>query len=415
MTSASIDQRLAEAGLPSLPRRVWAEIDLDALTHNVGVFRELIEPGVELMAVVKADAYGHGLVPVARTFAEAGVERLCVASLDEALALRGAGIASDILVLFAIPADGLGEAARHSIQISITDDGPLLKALEQGPMLASPIGVCVEVETGLTRGGVKLEVLANVLRRVRSSKKGLGPFAVWTHVASPEDEVATAAQIAAFDRAIDLATSAGEFVGVHRHMAATGGLLTGRVPQYEGVRIGLGMYGLLPQDLPISDRAHAAANKLRPAMALKCHALRVETFPTGTAVSYGGRWVAQRESRIATLPVGYGDGFVRAYSPGANALVRGVKVPLVGSIAMDAVMADVTDVGDVGLDDEFVLIGSQAGSEIVTNELARLRTTIPWEVVTSMAHRLPRVYHAGSVLKGLRTLAGEARVGSSAG
>jgi alanine racemase len=149
-------------------------------------------------------------------------------------------------------------------------------------------------------------------------------------------------------------------------------------------------------------------------MAVKCRPVRVEDFPKGTPVSYGGLWTAQRESRIATLPIGYGDGWVRAYSPLAGALVRGVKVPLVGSIAMDAVMADVTDVGDVGLDDEFVLIGAQAGSEIVTNELARVRTTIPWEVVTSMAYRLPRVYHAGPVLMGLRTLAGEARVGSTA-
>jgi alanine racemase len=142
--------------------------------------------------------------------------------------------------------------------------------------------------------------------------------------------------------------------------------------------------------------------------------LRIETFPSGTPVSYGGLWTTQRESRIATLPIGYGDGWARAYSPLAGALLHGHRVPLVGSVAMDAVMADVTDVPGASAGDEFVLIGAQDGSEIVTNELARLRTTIPWETVTSMAYRLPRVYHADSVLKGLRTLAGEARVGSSA-
>jgi alanine racemase len=179
------------------------------------------------------------------------------------------------------------------------------------------------------------------------------------------------------------------------------------------VRIGLGLYGLMPDGFPVGASQKSAVAKLRPAMAVKCRPLRVETFAAGTPVSYGGLWTARRESRIATLPIGYGDGWVRAYSPGAGVLVRGVKAPLVGSIAMDAVMADVTDVGDVGLDDEFVLIGAQEGSEIVTNELARLRTTIPWEIVTSMAYRLPRVYHAGPVLKGLRTLSGEARVGST--
>jgi alanine racemase len=135
--------------------------------------------------------------------------------------------------------------------------------------------------------------------------------------------------------------------------------------------------------------------------------LRVEGFPAGTAVGYGGTWIAQRESVIATLPVGYGDGFVRAYSPGAGALVRGRRVPLVGTVAMDAVMADVTDVPGVDLADEFVLLGQQGGDSITAKELARVRNTIPWEVVTSMSFRLPRVYHAGSVLMGLRTLAGD--------
>jgi alanine racemase len=416
VSGTSIDERLAAAGLPPLPRRVWAEIDLDALRNNVDVFREVVGPSVELLAVVKADAYGHGLVPVARAFEVAGVDRLCVASLDEALALRAAGIESDILVLFAIPADGIAEAARNNIQISITDAGPLLSALDQPPVPEfGPVKVDVEVETGLSRGGVKPEELATVLGRVRSSKRGLGPLGVWTHVATAEDEDATAAQVAKFEHAVELAHSAGQSVGLRRHMAATGGLLTGRVPHFEGVRIGLGLYGLLPLDLPIPAHLRPVADRLRPAMALKCQALRIEAFPPGTPVSYGGRWVARRESRIATLPVGYGDGFVRAYSPGAEALVHGRRVPVVGVVAMDAVMVDVTDVPGVTVEDEFVLIGTQQGSEIVTDELARVRTTIPWEVVTSMAYRLPRVYHAGSVLKGLRSLAGEARVGSSAG
>ena len=145
-------------------------------------------------------------------------------------------------------------------------------------------------------------------------------------------------------------------------------------------------------------------------MAMKCRALRLQRVPAGTRVSYGGRWTADRESLIATLPVGYGDGFVRAYSPGAEVLVRGVRAPFVGTVAMDAVMADVTDVPGVVIDDEFVIIGEQNGARIVTNELARGRTTIPWEVVTNMAYRVPRVYHADSVLLGLRTLDGEARV-----
>ena len=381
-----IGDRLAAAGLPPLPRNAWLEIDIDALRNNVAVFRELTGPHVALNAVVKADAYGHGLIPVARVFEAAGVDRLCVASLDEAIALRKAGIESDILVLFPIPPELIDEAGHNNVQLEI------------------------EVETGLSRGGVKADQLPGVLRASRRAVEGLGLIAVWTHLASPEDEVATAGQIREFDRAITLAREAGEFVGVTRHVAATGGLLTGRAPAYEGVRIGLGLYGLLPLDLPIPAHLQPFADRLRPAMELKCMPLRVETFPKGTPVGYGGTWIAPRESVIATLPIGYGDGWARAYSPGAQALVRGSRVPLVGTVAMDAVMADVTEIEGVGLDDEFVLLGRQGSESITADELARLRNTIPWEVVTSMSFRLPRVYHADSVLMGIRTLGGEMRV-----
>jgi alanine racemase len=224
-------------------------------------------------------------------------------------------------------------------------------------------------------------------------------------MASPEDEGVTAAQVSELERAARLGYPDGSVPPLHA--AATGGVLTGRVPNYQGVRIGLGMYGLLPLDLPISDDMRPYADRLQPAMELKAMPLRVDMFPAGTHVGYGGTWVAQRESVIATLPVGYGDGWSRAYSPGAEALVRGSRVPLVGTVAMDAVMADVTKVSGVGTEDEFVLIGRQEADFIGVAELARLRNTIPWEVVTSMSFRVPRVYHAGSVLMGLRTLSGE--------
>jgi alanine racemase len=409
----SIDDRLRAAGLPTLPRPVWLEIDEAALANNVAVFRELIGLNVELSAVVKADAYGHGLVPVGRAFESAGVDRLCVASLDEGLALRTAGIESDILVLFSIPVDGLQDAASNGIQISLTDPDSLLTALERPATSADDLVVTeVEVETGLSRGGVMADDLPEVLRRARTSKHALGPIGVWTHVAAPEDEAATTAQVEKFERAVQLAQAAGDMSGLKRHMAATGGVLSGRVPVYEGVRIGLGLYGLLPLDLPMSTDGAAAAARLQPAMALKCRPLRIESFPAGTKVSYGGRWTAERESLIATLPVGYADTIPRS-APWGSALVRGQGVPLVGAVAMDAVMADVTEIPGVNLQDEFVLLGEQGSATISAEALARGRNTIPWEVATSMSHRLPRVYHAASVLKGLRTLNAETRVSTT--
>jgi alanine racemase len=209
-------------------------------------------------------------------------------------------------------------------------------------------------------------------------------------------------QVREFERAVATVASAG-FSVPPRHAAASAGLLTGRVPAYEGVRVGLGVYGLLPLDLPIPAELRPMADRLQPAMSLKSRAVRIESFVPGTRVSYGGRWEAERESVIATLPVGYGDAIPRP-APSGEALVRGRRVPLVGAVAMDAVMADITDVPGVTLDDEFVLLGRQGDDEISAEELARTRNTIPWEVATGMSYRLPRVYHAGSVLMGRRTL-----------
>lgn len=400
----TVSERLVAAGLPPLPRNAWLEIDLNALSDNVAVFRELIGPNVTLSAVVKADAYGHGILQVARALGNAGVDRLCVASVDEAFALRSGGVETDILLLYPIPPELVDEAARQRLELTMGAQEP---TDGRAPVDRNASRVEIEVETGLARNGFKPEAVAATITRVRDTPTIAGPGALWTHLASPEDEAATAAQVAQFERAVELAREAGQLDGLTRHIAATGGLLTGRAPLYEGVRIGLGIYGLVPNDLPIPEHIKAFAQRLRPVMALKCTPLRVESFPAGTAVGYGGTWVAQRESIIATLPVGYGDGFARAYSPGAQVLVRGNRVPLIGTVAMDAVMADVTDVDGVNVHDEFVLIGDQGSESITANELARLGNTIPWEVVTSMSFRLPRVYHAGSVLMGLRTLAGE--------
>ena len=385
---------LTEA-INGLPRSVWLEIDEGALANNVAVFREIVGPDVELSAVVKADAYGHGLRHTALAFEAAGADRLCVASLDEALALRSYGIQTAILVLFVVPADGAAEAARNDIDLTIASV----------PSQVPGLKVQVEVETGLSRGGVGPETVAGLISRLAEANAQV--TGLWTHLAMPEDGEYTRMQVARFDAAADAVQAAGMPVP-RRHVAATGGVLVG-VPAYEGVRIGLGMYGLLPLDLPIPESLRPYADRLRPAMSLKARALRIERFPMGTRVSYGGRWTAERDSVIATLPVGYGDAIPRP-APWGNALVNGRRVPLVGTVAMDAVMVDVTDVAD-GLSEteEFVLLGSQGSDEIGAVELARARNTIPWEVVTGMSQRIPRVYHAGSVLTGTRTLHSEHR------
>jgi alanine racemase len=407
----TIDDRLIAAGLPPLPRRVWLEIDVAALRANVKAIRDLAGPDVELNAVVKADAYGHGLVPVARVFERAGVSRLCVASLDEALVLRRAGLEVPILVLFPIPVAAVAVAAQHGIEIVAAEASTISVALgewrrEQASLPTEiDLAVHLEIETGLARGGVTPAAAAYtaalIARTPRTRLAGL-----WTHLATPDSREATGLQQAAFATAAAALDAAGVAMPA-RHVSATGGLFTQWTARLDGIRPGLSLYGILPDGLPVGATQLAAAKRLKPAMALKCCALRLERVAAGTPVGYGGRWVAERESVIATLPVGYGDGWSRSSFPGARAIVRGSRVPLVGTVAMDALMADVTDVPGVELDDEFVLIGRQGGETIDANELARVRNTIPWEVVTSMSYRLPRVYHADSVLMALRTLDGE--------
>ena len=404
----SIEDRLAAAGLPPLPRLAWLEIDLDALVANLGVLRGLAGPATSVHPVVKADAYGHGATPVAAALVRAGVDGLCVATLDEALALRAGGITGPIHVLYPIPASGVGDAATAGLSVTIGDEASersLAAAAAALPPGTPELAVHLEVETGLGRGGVAVDALAGSLDRLARTP-GLRPAALWTHLQAPEDADRTVAQLARFEDASRMARATG--VDLPRHAAASAGILAGNVPAYDGVRPGLALYGLVPDELPADSPGALAGAALRPVMSLHARPVRVADLPAGWGISYGPAFTTERPSRIATLPFGYGDGWSRALSNRAEALVRGRRVPLVGRVAMDAIMIDVTDVPGppVDTDDAFVLIGSQGDQAITVADVAQLCTTNAWEVVTSMARRVPRVYHAASGPLGVRTLLG---------
>jgi alanine racemase len=395
--------------LPPLPRLAWLEIDVDALAGNLRAIRGLLPRGVRLAAVIKADGYGHGLEVVARTFVAAGADLLCVASLDEALLLRSAGLEASLLVLYSVPPQSVATAVAARIELVAAEAAVLRETLAAWRSSPRPPGgpalrLHLEVETGLARAGLRpAAVVAAAVEIIETPETRL--VGLWSHLASSHDPVASAAQAERF-RAAEAALAAAGVPLPPRHRAATGALFAATAPFDEMVRPGLALYGELPAAFPIAPDRSAAATALRPAMALKARPLRVERLEPGERVGYAGLWTAPRASVVATLPVGYGDGWARGYA-GAQALVRGRRVPLVGSVAMDAVAADVTDVPGVGLEDEFVLLGRQGDETVTVAELARLRTTIAWEVLAGMARRLPRVYHAGAGLSGLRTLAGE--------
>lgn len=375
--------------------------------------------------MVKADGYGHGLEVSARTFVSAGADLLAVATLDEARRLRAVLPARPpILILFAIPPAAVAEAATTGLELAASDAGWLAETLaiwkEVDRRMAGtrPVDMALrlhlEVETGFFRAGLRPAALADAVRAIAGTG-GATVAGLWTHLADPADPAVTADQLAVF-REAEAAVAATGMALPSRHVAASGGLLVGAADGTELVRPGLALYGSVPDGLVLGPRAAAAAAALRPALSLKARPLRVERLVAGEHVGYGGTWRADRPSRIATLPVGYGDGWSRAYGGRTEALVRGRRVPLVGTVAMDAVAADVTDIEPpVGRGDEFVLLGAQGAERITAEDLARPRTTISWEVMASMAGRLTRVYYAGPRPSGLRTQSGETLGGGTLG
>jgi alanine racemase len=402
----SIESRLSAAGLPALPRTAWLELDLDALRHNLALLRELAGTAVPVRPVVKADAYGHGAVPIALALEAAGVDGLCVAAFDEALELRAGGVRCPILVLYPVPATWATEAARQRIAVTAGDAAlldELVQAVANGEP-GTPLEVELEVETGLGRGGLAGVAVVEAAQRI-AAQPGLRLMGLWTHLQAVEDSGLTATQVARFE-AVTASVAAGGIPLPVRHVAASAAVIAGGVGTYDGIRPGLAVYGLVPDELPPDAIPALAADGLRPVMAFYARPVRVQDLPAGWGISYGPTFCTSRPSRIATLPFGYGDGWSRKLSNRAAAVVRGVRVPLVGNVAMDAVMADVTDVpgAPVGVGDEFVLIGEAAGERITVADLALERTTNRWEVVTGMARRLPRVYHAAAGPVGLRAL-----------
>lgn len=398
------------SGIEPLPRSAWARIDLDAVAGNLATIRRALPAGTRVDPVVKADAYGHGAVPVARALAAAGADGLCVATFDEALELRAAGLRLPLLVLFPIPPEHAPAAARRAIEVSAGDATLLERTLAAVAADRSRgargrrLRIHLEIETGLGRGGVLPADAAGALARIRATP-GAAVAGVWSHLATPEDPSVAGRQASRFGEAGALLSDARIAVG-RRHLASSGGVMAATVPLHDAVRVGLAVYGLLPEGFPVAAGRAGAAAALRPVMSLHARPVRVIDLPAGSGVGYDATFVTGRPSRIATLPIGYGDGWTRAYSNRAAALVRGRRVPLVGNVAMDAVMADVTDVPGppVTVDDEFVLLGEQDGERIVAADLARARGSNAWEVVTTVSRRVSRLYVAGGRPVGARTL-----------
>ena len=365
---------------PPQTRPTRAEVNLGALAHNVRVMRALVQ-GSRLYAVVKADAYGHGLAPVARCFEKQGVDGLCVALAEEGLQLRAFGITAPILVL----SGAYGDAHERVVAAHLT---PVIYSYAQAEAFAragngSPVSVHLKVDTGMGRLGVPMHELGALLAALRGLPD-LRIDGVMTHLSSADsDPEVTRAQLERFEDAVRAIRAAGHAPKLV-HAANSAGALGFIEARHSLVRVGIALYGVPPVEGQVEG--------LQPAMRLRTEVLSLRDLPVGSAVGYDQTFRAARPTRIATVPIGYGDGLMRAASNRGVVLVREQRCPIVGRISMDLTTIDVTDVSDCAIGDEVIVIGRQGALAITAQELARACDTIAYEVLTNISPRVPRVY-----------------------
>jgi alanine racemase len=361
-------------------RPTVVEVDLDAIRHNVRLLRP---PNAELMAIVKADGYGHGAVPVARAALEAGASRLGVSLVEEGLALREAGIGAPVLVLAEFPPGSQKEALEAGLTPSVYSEAGLGELAEAARAAARPVGVHLKLDTGMHRVGLWPPQDAPAFAR-RILDAGLEVEGVWTHFADSErDDEGTRRQLASFRAIVEALADAGVHPRV-RHAANSGATI--RLPEthLDLVRPGAAVYGLDPGG-GLAERAG-----LRPALAWRSAVTMVKRLPAGERVSYGGRYALERASTIATVPVGYDDGYPRA-AVGAEVLIGGARRPVAGTITMDQILVDCGD-ADVAPGDDVVLIGTTGDERITADELAERAGTIARAIATGIGVRVPREY-----------------------
>lgn len=392
--SRRIDRALDLSGLPELERSAWVEVDIDQLADNARALHGLAKPAA-LGIVVKADGYGHGLEMAARSAVVGGALWLCVADASEAKRLRADGYQGRVFVLYPVPPATVATLAGLGVDATV---GSRAEVEQMDARLASGNGpdlaVHLEIDTGMTRGGVSPSEAVNVAADIVAAPT-LTLAGVWTHLAAPEEVSVTKRQLDRFDSArADLAHAGIEPPMVHA--AASGGLLTIDATGHTLVRPGLGYYGVDPgvgTSLPPSIQA---------ALQVKAHPVRIVTVPPGTSVGYAGTWTAPTESVIATLPIGYADGWSRASSPGGKVLVEGATAPVVGRISSDSLTVDVSGILDVGPDSEITLLGRDGSAAITADEVATVRGTISWEVLQQLGSRLARVYFSHDAAVAMR-------------
>jgi alanine racemase len=369
-------------------RDTRAVIDLSAVARSIRGIRGLVGDRVRIMAVVKADGYGHGAVQVARTAISAGATHLGVAYAQEAVEICRAGLSAPILILGAAPPESIETVLKYGLAQSVCDtESP--KALSAASPVERPARVHVKVDTGMGRIGVTPAETPDYIAFLRRLPN-LVIEGIFTHFPKSDeaDPAFTNRQIEQFTGLLKELSARGINIPI-RHMANSGGVLAFPASYLDMVRPGIMIYGLYPS------REVRRSIPLTPAMSLVTRIRFLKRVPGGTPISYGGTFVTSAETDVATLPIGYADGYRRLLSNNYEVLVRGKRAPVIGRVCMDMTMVDVTHIKEAAVGDEVVLMGRQGTAEISTDEMAEKLSTINYEITCLVGRRVPRVYVNG--------------------
>jgi alanine racemase len=371
---------------PPKGRPTYCTIDLAALRWNFQQVRKLVGPRVKILSIIKANAYGHGAVEAAQALAQAGSNGFGVATVEEAIELRAAGVRGGLVVLTAVTPGQLDEFQKHNLTPAISD----LKTLaafdnlvfgKHGPAL----GFHLKIDSGMGRLGLRYSDVDAWLPAI-VSLRGLRLEGIFSQLAHADgDAEFTQAQVKNFETVVERLRAAGVAAPL-LHLANSAGIIAAPGAHATMVRPGIMLYGCYPAP------EMAQTVTLKPVLAWKTRIADVKELPAGASVGYGRTFTAKRNSRIAALPVGYADGYHRLLSNRGAVLVRGKRAPIAGRISMDLTMIDVTDIAEVAQGDEVVLIGRQGEETISADEVAGCAETISYEVLTSVSARVPRVH-----------------------
>jgi len=374
----------------------WIELSAAAYSHNIAFFRQRLAASTELSLVIKSNAYGHGMKEIAELAVRNGADSFCVHSLEEALYLREIGIDKNVLIMGPVPLKQLASVVQHNFRIALYNTETLEELDRLTQKTGQPVRVHLKLETGTHRQGIDGKDLPRFLDNLKSAPYVLLE-AAYTHFANIEDTTSHEFAFRQLDRFNEMTAFIGNsgFGDVKKHTACSAAILLFPETHFDMVRLGISQYGLWPsRETFVSYKIKHTRNGedvLKPVLRWKARIGQIKDVPSGNYIGYGCTYQTSRDSRIAILPIGYADGYDRALSNQSYVLIHGRRAPVRGRVCMNLVMVDITDIPDVRLEDEAVLIGRQGDETISVDLLAGLSSTINYEFVSRINWQIPRI------------------------